>query len=271
MTKFTCPVCGDRLITDDRIMHCLNGHCYDLSKYKTVNLMRSQKSGKKRHGDDRLMLNARCSFLSKGFYEPLLKAVTDKVCTVAHGEPITVLDAGCGEGYYTSYIQEVLFNSDVYGIDISKDALISAAKRNKNLHLAVASCAEIPVADRSCDVVLNIFSPTISEEFARILNDGGYLIRVIPLEMHLFSLKKSIYDKPYKNKSESMVLDGFKLTDKTEIKYSLTLTDNDDIQNLFKMTPYYYKTSREDQAKLKTLRYLETEIEFGILSYIKEV
>jgi hypothetical protein len=33
------------------------------------------------------------------------------------------------------------------------------------------------------------------------------------------------------------------------------------------MTPYYYKTSAADQAKLKGLDTLETQLEFGVLVY----
>ena len=34
--------------------------------------------------------------------------------------------------------------------------------------------------------------------------------------------------------------------------------------NLFRMTPYYYKTGKSDQEKLYNIDCLETKIEFGI-------
>lgn len=270
MTNFICPVCKGHLIKKDKSFVCGNNHSFDLSKYGYVNLMRSQKSSKKRHGDDKLMLHARHDFLEKGFYKPLLDAVTGIIYEKANGQKISVLDVGCGEGYYTAKIHSSVPNSDIYGIDISKNALIFAAKRDRNLSLAVASCAEIPIADRSCDVILNIFSPTNHIEFARILKDNGILIKATPLEMHLFGLKKNIYAEPYKNKAEDKSLVGFTIDDFKEIKYTLTLDSNEDIVSLFKMTPYYYKTSREDQAKLDKLEHLETEIEFGITVYRKK-
>lgn len=271
MTKFICPVCKGILHKCDKSLSCKNGHSYDLSKHGYVNLMRSQKSSKKRHGDDKLMLNSRHDFLNKGYYKPLLEAITDEVIKKADGKPITLLDVGCGEGYYTAHINNSLEISDCYGIDISKDALICAAKRDRSLSLAVASCSEIPLASESCDVVLNIFSPTNPEEYARVLNNSGILIKAIPLENHLFGLKKSIYDKPYTNKLEDNNLTGFQLIDFKEIKYTLTLESNEDIISLFKMTPYYYKTSRTDQAKLEKLDFLETEIEFGVVVYKKSI
>lgn len=269
MTKFICPLCKESLTEKNKTLVCKNSHSYDLSKYGYVNLMLSQKSSKKRHGDDKLMLNARHNFLNKGCYKPLLNTLQECVLSIANGRDITILDVGCGEGYYTSNIHKSLPAGGVYGIDISKDALICAAKRDRELSLAVSSCAEIPMADKSCDIVLNIFSPTFSEEYARVLNDDGYLIKAVPLENHLFELKKKLYENPYKNKTENIALNGFSVADFRTIKYMLTLDNNEDIMNLFKMTPYYYKTSREDQAKLSKAKMLETEIEFGIILYKK--
>ncbi|MBQ3970442.1 MAG: methyltransferase domain-containing protein [Clostridia bacterium] len=265
MEKFICPVCKGNLKLQNNTLVCGNNHCYDLSKYGYVNLMRSQKSSKKRHGDDKTMLAARHDFLEKGYYKPLLDSICDIVKNAAAGYPITVLDVGCGEGYYTANIHGNVENSEFYGIDISKDALIYASKRDKGLSLAVASCSEIPVQDKSCDIVLNIFSPTNTDEYSRVLKPNGILIKAVPLENHLFGLKSAVYDKPYKNKTESTELDKFNTDDFIKIKYSLSFDNSDDILSLFKMTPYYYKTSRTDQSKLENLKSLETEIEFGVL------
>ncbi len=269
MIGFICPICREYLKLTEKSYICCNNHCFDLSKYGYVNLMRSQKSSKKRHGDDKLMLNSRHAFLDKEFYKPLLDELCAILLKISNGKNISVLDAGCGEGYYTANIRKTLPCSEFYGIDISKDALIFAAKRDKMLRLAVSSCAKLPFDDKSFNIVLNIFSPTVSEEYSRVLKDTGFLIKAIPLERHLFGLKRSIYANPYENKPEDKNLTGFTLSDYKEIKYSLTLQNNEDIMNLFKMTPYYYKTSREDQAKIEDLNYLETEIEFGICVYAK--
>lgn len=267
--KFICPICNGKLTEKNRALVCNSNHCYDISKHGYVNLMRSQKSSKKRHGDDKLMLKSRHDFLEKGYYKPLLDSITEEILNISGNDNLTVLDVGCGEGYYTANIKQHVPNCDTYGIDISKDALIYAAKRDKDLSLAVASCSEIPVESGCCDVVLNIFSPTNANEYSRILKSKGILIKAIPLENHLFELKKAIYDKPYKNKIESHELENFSIADFKEIKYNLKFTTNEDIISLFKMTPYYYKTSRTDQAKLENLTNLETEIEFGIIVYHK--
>ena len=44
---------------------------------------------------------------------------------------------------------------------------------------------------------------------------------------------------------------------------------NEDIQNLFMMTPYYYKTAREDQEKLKHIEKLDVTTQFRTVIYNK--
>lgn len=270
MLKFCCPVCKEELNLDGRTYKCINNHCFDCAKQGYVNLLQSNKSKSKRHGDDKLMIEARTRFLNTNFYKPLC----DLMCELLKKyipQNACVLDAGCGDCYYTEKIEKALAykNASIAGVDISKSALIAAAKRSKSINLAVASVFSLPVGDLSCDAVLNVFSPFAPEEYARVLKSGGVLLRVIPLENHLFSLKKAIYDNPLKNPEESAEIDGFTLAESQELKYSIELKSNEQIESLFKMTPYYYKTSRTDQQKVEKLSTLQTEIEFCVLVYKK--
>ena len=270
MLKFCCPVCKEELNLDGRTYKCINNHCFDCAKQGYVNLLQSNKSKSKRHGDDKLMIEARTRFLNTNFYKPLC----DLMCELLKKyvpQNASVLDAGCGDCYYTEKIEKALAdrNASVVGVDISKSALIAAAKRSKQINLAVASVFSLPVGDLSCDAVLNVFSPFAPKEYARVLKSGGVLLRVIPLENHLFSLKKAIYDNPLKNPEESTEIDGFTLAESQELKYSIELKSNEQIESLFKMTPYYYKTSRTDQQKVEKLSTLQTEIEFCVLVYKK--
>ena len=94
-SKFICPVCEGKLFNIGTSLKCLKAHSFDISKQGYVNLLMKNDSG--RHGDDKLMLNARKNFLDKGYYAPL----RDAVCEIL-GKEQTVLDSGCGEGYYTA-------------------------------------------------------------------------------------------------------------------------------------------------------------------------
>lgn len=270
MMNFCCPVCKKELALDGRTYKCENNHCFDCAKQGYVNLLQSNKSKSKRHGDDKLMIEARTEFLNTDSYKPLC----DLMCELLQKyipQNACVLDAGCGDCYYTEKIEKALAekNASIAGVDISKFALIAAAKRSNNIRLAVASVFALPVADNSCDAVLNVFSPFAPDEYRRVLKNGGVLLRVIPLENHLYSLKKAIYDNPLKNPEENKEIDGFELAESRELKYSISLNNNAEIESLFKMTPYYYKTSRTDQQKLEKLNNLRTEIEFCVLVYKK--
>ena len=267
MSNFICPVCKSEISLFERTYKCNNNHCFDLSKDGYVNLLMSQQSSLKRHGDDKLMVKARRDFLEKGFYNDLRQALCETLKD-ALPDDSTIVDVGCGEGYYTSEISKVN-NFEIFGIDISKDALKYAAKSVKNSSFAVASAFSLPFAEGSADCVLSVFAPSAYEEFYRVLKNDGKLIKAIPLEEHLWELKCALYKEPYKNKPEKRNDELFKLVSQKEIKYKINLTEKEDIENLFKMTPYYYKTSREDAERLLSLDSLETTVHFGIEIYEK--
>ena len=184
-----------------------------------------------------------------------------------------MLDAGCGEGYYTAHVLHALQargrSASVCGVDISRDALICAHRRAPELTLAVASIAHLPVADASRDLVLNVFAPHDAAEFARVLRTNGVLLRVSPLERHLWGLKQAVYDHPYENTVPDPALPGFTLAEQRTLRGTVTLRTNADIEALFCMTPYYYKTGARDQAKLHARDALTTETEFALLIYRK--
>ena len=148
MLNFCCPVCKEELKLDGRTYRCINNHCFDCAKQGYVNLLQSNKSKSKRHGDDKLMIEARTEFLNTDSYKPLC----DLMCELLQKyipQNACVLDAGCGDCYYTGKIEKALAdkNASIAGIDISKFALIAAAKRSKRINLAVASVFSLPVGD----------------------------------------------------------------------------------------------------------------------------
>lgn len=267
MSNFICPVCKSEISLFERTYKCNNNHCFDLSKDGYVNLLMSQQSSLKRHGDDKLMVKARRDFFEKGFYNELRNTLC-KTLKDALPESSTIVDVGCGEGYYTSEISKVN-DFKIFGIDISKDALKYAAKSVKNSSFAVASAFSLPFAESSADCILSVFAPSAYEEFYRVLKKDGKLVKAIPLEEHLWELKCALYKEPYKNKPEKRNDELFKLVSQKEIKYKIRLTEKEDIENLFKMTPYYYKTGREDAERLLSLEKLETTVHFGVEIYEK--
>lgn len=271
MPELLCPVCGQTLVPEGRSLRCAAGHCFDCAKSGYVNLLPPVPGGKRR-GDDKLMVRARTEFLDKGHYDPLSRAVARCVasCEKTH---LQIVDAGCGEGKYTEDVRRYLLSrgktADIVGIDISVQALICAGRRTRAVRFCAASTAHMPLADGCADVVLNIFSPMMADEFARVLKRDGRLICAVPLERHLWGLKSLIYDTPYENPAPKAQLPGFVLLERQDLRYEIELTGREEIENLFKMTPYYYKTSVADQKKAQDAEHLRTAVEFGVLVYGK--
>lgn len=268
MIEYKCPVCGCPLLREEKRYVCVNRHNFDISKYGYVNLLMSNKSSDKRHGDDRLMIRSRRDFLSKGYYSFLRDEIISLCSSYLH-DSAGILDAGCGECYYSEGIANKRDEWNCCGIDISRDALEFAHKRGISFPLSVCSIFNLPFNDGSFDCILNVFSPNAEEEFVRVLKNNGILVRVVPLEEHLYSLKEAVYDTPYFNEKPTADVSGLILEGYREIRKELVIDNNEDILNLFRMTPYYYKTSREDQQKLDNSDHIVTTAAFGIFIYRK--
>ena len=249
---------------------CSGGHTFDRARDGYYNLLLSNAGGT--HGDNREMLEARRRFLDTGAYLPLANKVAELVSR-DFPEGGALLDIGCGEGYYTSIVAACLTDTgkspDVHGFDISKDGVRLTAKRDKSFSLAVASAYKMPIADESFDAAINVFSPLALEETVRILRRGGRFVMAIPDVNHLFGLKSALYATPYKNKPESPELEGLDLIATERVQYTLKLKSAEEINALFMMTPYAYRTPPESRARLLSMASLDTEVEFVVFVYQK--
>ena len=273
--EWICPVCGRPLREEETRYACARGHSFDRAKSGYVNLL-SGGGHAKLPGDNRMMVRARRAFLEQGFYRPLAEALCGEMLALQRRcgwEAPALLDAGCGEGYYTGAVMRALGETcrpAVYGVDISKFALDAAAKQNRDCRFAVASVFHLPVAAGRADCLTSLFAPYCGTEFWRVLKPRGAMVMVIPGRFHLWELKEAVYDRPYENEVRDYALDGFSFRARRAVEDVITLERPEDIRSLFLMTPYYYKTSRQDQEKLFALERLRTRISFEILIYEKE-
>ena len=272
MFPLICPLCGSPLLSAGGSYRCENRHTYDRAKSGYVNLLDVSQKKTKFPGDNKMMAAARREFLNKGYYAPLSDALNKACMDFLSEDPAPViLDAGCGEGYYTARLTEFLLQAgvqpEVLGIDISKFAVDLAARRSKSASFAVASVFRLPVAENTCDMALNLFAPYCGEETLRILRPGGIFLMVIPGAEHLWELKRAVYETPYKNGVKDYPLGGFEFLEVRKVEAALDLTNREDILHLFEMTPYYYKTSREDQERLMKLDSLSVTASFELLVY----
>ena len=265
MGIYICPVCGKPLEIAGNSYKCVQAHSFDIARSGYVNLLLSKHMGKTVHGDNKLMVKARREFLEKSYYSPLREALCRAAERYFSGS--VLLDAGCGEGYYTSAIAETLGNAECYGVDISKIAVEYAAKLDKRTSYSAGSVFHLPVADSSCDMLITLFAPYCGEEFRRVLRSGGVMIIAIPSTDHLWELKEKIYDIPYKNEVKPYELEGFELLENEHITYKMNIESNADIKSLFSMTPYYYRTVPEQKARLDTIDKLDILADFELLVY----
>ena len=281
-----CPNCAATLVpqlqTKPYVLRCENNHSFDVAKQGYVNLLLPQKRGAALPGDNAEMVRARTAFLDGGYYRAFSDGV-NRLVTDALGEmdipsPV-VVDAGCGEGYYTARLQDAFKQAGIdgalAGFDLSRDAVAHAAKRAKALgcaetmSFAVASLFEMPLADGSANGIINLFAPVADAEFARILAPGGFLLMAVPAEEHLWGMKQVLYETPYKNEVRRDDLEHFTLTEVRRVTDTVTVTDPAHIRALFAMTPYYWKTAAADRDRLYAQTELQTEIAFDLLLYRK--
>lgn len=257
-----CPVCGNPLEFQKSVARCSLGHSFDVAREGYVNLLRSSKSGDL-IGDDKASARCRRDFLNKGYYASL----KDALCRYFEDRQGSVLDICCGEGYYTAALAENK-SLRVFGFDISREMVRLAAKRG-GCRFFVANLASIPMAEASLDYAIHLFAPFQEASFARVLRSGGRLITVLPGRKHLWGLKQALYDTPYENDEQLPVTTTLKLVNTFKVTDLITLQSQEDIQAVFRMTPYYFHTSSMDKEKLLPLTQLETPVEFLLAEYEK--
>lgn len=267
-----CPVCQKPLKPAPQSLICISGHSFDLAGKGYVNLLLSQDKNSKDPGDNKEMATARKQFLDKSYYSILAEKLRTIVIGMINKNSETfILDAGCGDGYYTNHLSlgEEFSSVSICGVDISKEAIRLASGRNKSIDFIVASLFKMPFRNNCADVIINAFAPSSDSEFSRILKNNGFLITVIPGRSHLIELKSVLYDKPYENDEKEPELTSFKAEGQARVKASIKIGSQEDLSNLVSMTPYGYRTPKEGLARLHMLDSLETTIEFIISLYKK--
>lgn len=273
-----CPLCGAPL-AGDVTLKCPSGHCFDRAKEGYWHLLPVQNTRTKAPGDSKEMVAARRLFLDSGAYSGLRDKLCECAVKYAAGfpEPVTLLDCGCGEGYYTVGMYDAVPGMRVFGVDISKNALAAAHSRinaggiRRNIFCAAASVFRLPFCDSSMDMAAVIFAPFQREELLRVVKPGGVIITAIPGERHLFGLKSLIYDQPRLNEVKPYEIPGMEFLGMRSVRDKITITSQETLNALFTMTPYYYKTSQHDSSRLYgyfgTNDNFTTEIDFQVLCY----
>ena len=251
--ELICPICGEQLNLQQKRMVCVNSHSFDIARQGYVNLLPVQQKHSLNPGDTREQVLSRREFLDAGFYAPIVRALTDTALEL--GIQGQILDVGCGEGYYSARLADAL-ESPLTGLDISKEAVRCAAARYKGKQWLCATASHIPVADGSVDLLTSLFAVTLPEEFHRVLRQDGWFFQVLAAQDHLLGLKGIIYDRlTFKEKDSVPELPGFRLVRSLPIRFSFTVEEQQ-IRNLFSMTPHVFRIGKEGAKRLEQTRIL---------------
>ena len=225
------------------------------------------------------MAQARRLFLDSGAYSGLRDALCECAAKYAAEmkKPLTMVDCGCGEGYYTVGMYDAVPGMQMIGVDISKNVLAAAHSRinangvKRDIFCAAASVFRLPLEDHCADMAAVIFAPFQREELLRVVKPGGVILTAIPGERHLYGLKAALYDQPRLNEVKPYGVEGMEFLEKREVRSTMRLTSQELLNALFTMTPYYYKTSQHDSSRLYgyfgTNDNFTTEIDFQVLCY----
>ena len=247
-TAFACSICQENLTLVESSFKCSNRHSFDLAKFGYVNLSLQIKQSA---NYDKKNFQNRQQILEAGFYQAILEAISDLLASSESAK--TILDIGCGEGFYSRKLQERHPDKTFYAFDISKDSVQIAAKSEPNwaVNWFVGDLARLPIKDASMDILLDIFSPANYGEFRRVLSKDGILIKVIPTENHLKEIRQRVQDqltnKDYSNQDiKNHFQEHFTILSSQTASLTKTITA-EQLQALLSMTPLLFHI---DQSKI---------------------
>ena len=262
-TAFACPICRENLTLVETSLKCCNRHSFDLAKFGYINLAPQIKQSA---NYDKENFQNRQQILEAGFYQAILEAISDLLSNSKNAK--TILDIGCGEGFYSRKLQERHPDKTFYAFDISKDSVQIAAKSEPNwaVNWFVGDLARLPIKDASMDILLDIFSPANYGEFRRVLSKDGILIKVIPTKNHLKEIRQKVQDqltnKDYSNQDiKNHFQEHFTILSSKTASLTKTITA-DQLQSLLSMTPLLFHI---DQTKIDWRQVTEITIEAKIL------
>ncbi|MBR7147296.1 MAG: methyltransferase domain-containing protein [Firmicutes bacterium] len=262
---FRCPICEDPLTCEKNSLICLNKHSFDISKHGYVNLAGGTKGSTEHYDKD--SFKKRQQMLEAGYYSHISEELIKLVGELPN--VVTVLDCGCGEGYYSRELDQQLSEKQLIAFDISRDSIQLAAKSDKGgVQWFVGDSTKLPIRSHSINCILDIFAPANYAEFRRAMSRTGYIIKVIPGKGHLKEFRQLAKDQLRKSDYDNQsVIDYFikhfelidrKLVSKT---FEMPLEDREIFAD---MTPLMFNIDRSliDLNQTTTLT-VEGEILIG--------
>ena len=247
-SKLRCPLCHESVeVIELKSIVCINNHTFDFAKQGYVNLL--QKPVNTQY-DDALFEARQKIICDAELYGPIHQKIAALI-NIELTEDALLFDAGSGEGSHLEKILDEVNDKKLTGIglDISKEGVMMAAKNYETPIWVVGDLANPPLADESCQFILNFLSPANYSEFKRILTEDGIIIKVIPGSGYLKELRNELFSNTDESEYENndtleLMKRNVNVVSEERITYTKNL-DGQSLKHLISMTPLGWHADAE--------------------------
>jgi len=278
VVPLACPIDGQALATGptDTEFRCASGHTYDLARQGYLNVLPVQFKPSRAPGDSREMVAARSAVLETGLFEPLAAELVN-VCResslLAHpqAEPALIIDAGCGDGYYSHYLLSRLAEDGAetpvlfLGADISRPAILAASKRSHEIGWVVANNTQLPVLAGRADCILSVFGFEAWNAWATLQNPQQLVVTVDAGPNHLLELRQILYERVQRHvEPVAPEIDaGYQMLERRPLRWTHEVNDSTLSLNLIAMTPHIHRAT---PSAIRSLQMTPaTEVTFDVV------
>lgn len=210
---FKCFICDEKLKRGYKILVCENNYIFDIVKEGYLNLILGYKKSKY---DKKLFIVRRELNDSSNLYLILILKIIEIIKKYEIKIKNNVIDVGIGEGYILNEISKIFFGENEFlGIDIVKEGVKKVVKLYKNINWLVVDLVDILVMNGNVDFLINVFSFFNYDEFKRVLDKEGKLIKIIFNSDYLKEIRNIVFSN-YKNKD----YDNFEVIDLFEVNFN---------------------------------------------------
>ena len=220
-----CPRCSGKMERRGGSLLCPKGHCYDLSRYGDVNFAPEKRES----FYTKALFESRARVFAAGVFDPVIAAIDEALAAhLPQGRCAVLVDAGCGEGFYTRRVLEGTPMTRI-GFDLCKEAVRLAARGGRDASFFVGDLANIPLMDGCADVLLDVFTPANYAQFARVLRPQGLIVKLAPGARYLAQLREAARGLLRRDGHDGAPVERYAqermtLLEKRQITYTLPVT-----------------------------------------------
>lgn len=252
---FECPICNSELSLNENMLNCINNHTFDIKSNGSLFLVSTSNYKESKHYNKSFFL-ARRKFINNEYYKRVYKFIINYINQNYENE-LLILDLGCGEFTHTNKICENLDGDiKVLGVDYSKSAIdLATDYLDGNNVFVVGDITNLPLKNESVDIIINFLSPFNEKEVNRILKKDGTFIKIIPTKMYLRELREIYNMSEYNNETEVLVniKEKFKVELEKEIVDSFKIKNKEDLKYLLTMTPLTWNEINQKNKEIKEI------------------